>query len=892
MNIRVLVANGDEDARRLVERHLTLSGYEVLPATTGQQAQDIVYQHGPQVVIAAWTLPDMSGLELCQAIRSSDCTGFTYFIILASPSSNLQVAEAFDAGVDDFLAAPLNVEELLARLLAAVRVVNLETDLAKERLIAHKTNAELAVANHKLTRVATVDEVTRLINRREALRRLDEQWALAIRQAEPFSCMVFDVDHLEHINATYGYAAGDAVLRAAADVLRAQARTGEAVCRLRGEEFLVLCPGTPASTASVGAERLRRAVARKKVNHQEVELAVTVSAGVAERDAGVHTPEELLKRAEDALRAAKQTGRNRVCVAGETRLPSHPRPTATGISQLLSASFSHTTVRSPVTVLVVDDDPSARALCRAILQREGYEVKEAGDGLEAIASVKEFPPDVIIMDALMPNLDGLECTRHLKADADTREIPIIMVSALTSGEDVEASLETGVDEYITKPFRTKEFGLRVRSMVRLHRGKTELMRANAVRGEQARILAVLLDLSRGLATADKLETMLERILMVAGELTLSRRISIMLPDRERKVLTIADAIGIEPEVASQVRVPVGGAISGAVFLTGKPVVINSPDESPQTGHRYDSKFFASTPLISKAMNATDQVVGVLNITDRQGGRPYDDLELEYVDLICSVAASAIADYQSREASEEARDSIVSALATLAECRDTDTGSHLDRVTGYALILAEDLRANDRAGAAIDDLFLHDLQRAMPLHDIGKVAVPDHILLKPGKLTPAEMELMKKHADIGADTVRSVMARAPGARFLEMAEQIARSHHEWHNGGGYPQGLSGDDIPLAARISALADVYDALTTKRPYKNAIPHEESADIIRRGRGTQFDPAVVDAFCRREQDFAQLARELADDPPSPRGTTGATDNAPATTSDTEEREPALAGR
>jgi response regulator RpfG family c-di-GMP phosphodiesterase len=516
-------------------------------------------------------------------------------------------------------------------------------------------------------------------------------------------------------------------------------------------------------------------------------------------------------------------------------------------------------------VLIVDDDADARALCRQILQQEGYDVSEACDGLEALAEVGYALPDVIVMDTLMPNLNGLECARQLKTDPATREVPIIMVSARTEAEDIEAGLGAGVDEYIVKPFRHREFALRVRSMARLYQSRRELTRSNEVRGEQARALGILLELSRSVAAARSLDTIVERIVATAAELTVSRRVSIMLPDREGRYLTVAGALGIDEETVATVRVPIGGAIAGQVFLSGERIVVNTPDEQGPHAEGYDSAFFASAPLISGALSAADRVIGVLNITERCGGRPFDESELEYVDLLCNTAGSAVDEFMTHRARDEARDSIVAALATLAEYRDIDTGRHLDRVISYATILAEELRKVETFRVEIDDQFLQDLLRAMPLHDVGKVAIPDHILLKPGKLTPAETTIMRRHVETGAETLRSVMMRAPGAHFLKMAEQIAGSHHEWYDGSGYPQGLRGKDIPLAARIAAIADVYDALTTKRLYKSAMSHDSAVQVIRQAGGSQFDPAVVEAFVTRGADFARLAVELADEPASP---------------------------
>jgi putative two-component system response regulator len=254
---------------------------------------------------------------------------------------------------------------------------------------------------------------------------------------------------------------------------------------------------------------------------------------------------------------------------------------------------------------------------------------------------------------------------------------------------------------------------------------------------------------------------------------------------------------------------------------------------------------------------------VLVISGRTDARPFTALDLDYVELVCNIAAASLADWTARQARDDARDSIVIGLAKLAEHRDSDTGRHLDRVTRFAVLLAEELRSAEGLSGIITDQFISDLERAVPLHDIGKVAVPDYILKKPGPLTTEEMAVMRTHASIGAKTIRSLVERGPGAKFLTLAEQIAFGHHEWFDGRGYPAGLRGVAIPLAARIVAVADVYDAITTKRVYKEAMSHDRAVAIILQGAGTQFDPAVVNAFTKRESDFHRLARELADETP-----------------------------
>jgi putative two-component system response regulator len=214
---------------------------------------------------------------------------------------------------------------------------------------------------------------------------------------------------------------------------------------------------------------------------------------------------------------------------------------------------------------------------------------------------------------------------------------------------------------------------------------------------------------------------------------------------------------------------------------------------------------------------------------------------------------------------ETRDLALFALARLAESRDYETGEHLERVRAYAQILADDLAGQGTYG--IDEEFVKLMHQTSPLHDIGKVAIPDHVLLKPGRLDPEEFEIMKTHAEEGARTLTVALDQFPEAEFLRMARDIALYHHERFDGKGYPQGLAGDAIPLCARIFAVADVYDALVAKRVYKAAYSHEVAKKIMLQGRGSQFDPAVVDAFLRcenvirtvKERDTQTVAEEEA---------------------------------
>lgn len=197
-----------------------------------------------------------------------------------------------------------------------------------------------------------------------------------------------------------------------------------------------------------------------------------------------------------------------------------------------------------------------------------------------------------------------------------------------------------------------------------------------------------------------------------------------------------------------------------------------------------------------------------------------------------------------------------ALSKLAESRDDDTGKHLERTQIYCKILAEQLRGTFQG--QIDDDFIETIFHASPLHDIGKVSIPDAVLCKPGKLTSEEFELMKTHTVKGAETLQKTAATYTNNNYLQMGLEIARSHHEKWDGSGYPNGLRGEEIPLEASIMAVADVYDALTSKRCYKEAFSHEIAKAIILESRGSHFDPRLVDAFLAVEQEFNQVRARL----------------------------------
>jgi putative two-component system response regulator len=214
----------------------------------------------------------------------------------------------------------------------------------------------------------------------------------------------------------------------------------------------------------------------------------------------------------------------------------------------------------------------------------------------------------------------------------------------------------------------------------------------------------------------------------------------------------------------------------------------------------------------------------------------------------------------RVLSLETRDIAIFAMARLAESRDPETGAHLERVRSYSRLLAHQLATQAASRGQVTGEFVRLIYLTSPLHDIGKVGIPDSVLLKPGRLSDREFEIMKTHTTIGAETLGAAAQQFPGVSFLEMARDIALTHHERFDGSGYPRGLRGTEIPLSGRIVALADVYDALTSKRVYKKSFAHDVARNIILAEAGKHFDPALVDAFAATEDEFIAVRDRFAE--------------------------------
>ncbi len=306
------------------------------------------------------------------------------------------------------------------------------------------------------------------------------------------------------------------------------------------------------------------------------------------------------------------------------------------------------------SVLIVDPDPRCQDFCRQILGEAGFEVGQAAGSAEAQDLIEQRPPDVILVDAAACHGDVRAWAHCLKASPLTRDVPLILIVPADSPAEATADLDAGVDDCIMKPLRDGELVLRVRSAARLRQHRREELVLRELRGEQARMWGVLLDFSRSMARVMDLDTVLERIVTKAAEMTSSRRVSLMLPDESRKYLTIAKAVGIDEKIKNSVRVPIGNAVAGRAFASGRRLTTAEGTWRHAPAASYSGDSFVSIPIVASSLGVTEKRVGVLNITDRYDDRPFEEWEFEYVDLLGSVAGSAIDDTLWRRA----RDSLL------------------------------------------------------------------------------------------------------------------------------------------------------------------------------------------------------------------------------------------
>jgi diguanylate cyclase (GGDEF)-like protein len=268
----------------------------------------------PQIVVTDWLMPVMDGLEFCRALRATDWGQSMYVIMLTGEETEEKIIEAFEAGVDDYVTKPVNVRALSARMRAALHYVKLLDAWERDRAQLKQFAAELATSNRRLEHAAMTDLLTELPNRRAGMESLARFWSASMRTGQPVAALMIDVDYFKSVNDRHGHAVGDRVLQEVARAIQSAARKDDSVSRIGGEEFLLVCHDADPRAALLAADRLRRLVKALKISVGGVDIQVSVSVGVASREAGMESEDDMLRAADKALYAAKNAGRDRVCL--------------------------------------------------------------------------------------------------------------------------------------------------------------------------------------------------------------------------------------------------------------------------------------------------------------------------------------------------------------------------------------------------------------------------------------------------------------------------------------------------------------------------------------------------------------------------------------------------
>jgi two-component system cell cycle response regulator len=325
---RILCVDDDSMSLRLLATQLEKDGHEVMRASNGKEALKIAMRIIPQIVIADWQMPEMNGVALCKALRAFEAGRRVYMILLTGEKDEDLIVEAFDSGLDDYVLKPFKPKLLLARIRAGMRVVKMQERIDADKATMQKQVADLGVLNRRLKEVAATDVLTGLQNRRFAMDLLKENWDQSVQDDEPFSMIMVDIDKFKRVNDTFGHDVGDQVLKETAGVLRTNSDPPAGVCRIGGEEFLVILPETSGDKARAHAEKLRRAIEARVIKFGGFDGRVTASFGVATRLANTTGFEQMLKLADESLYRAKENGRNQVCFAQVDGKPVHPSPVA------------------------------------------------------------------------------------------------------------------------------------------------------------------------------------------------------------------------------------------------------------------------------------------------------------------------------------------------------------------------------------------------------------------------------------------------------------------------------------------------------------------------------------------------------------------------------------
>jgi response regulator RpfG family c-di-GMP phosphodiesterase len=470
-------------------------------------------------------------------------------------------------------------------------------------------------------------------------------------------------------------------------------------------------------------------------------------------------------------------------------------------------------------VIIVDDEESTVAICRFALQRLGMEVETALTASEALAKVRQEAFDLAVVDWLLPDGSGMALFRMM------REHLPQLVGILITGQNVadtnREALEAGFWAFLPKPFTISEFQATVERAAAYIRAIRER--------ERLELMISLSEVAQQIATSLETEEVLQRILHVALQQARADKVSIMLVDQSTSPprLRLVAAEGLSPDLLS-IEVPVGEGIAGQVVITGAPLLINA-----QTIHQFSPTalhYQGAGSALCLPLKVGSRVVGVLNLTRLTSDRPFSESDIRLYLVLAAQAALAI---ENAQLHQKIREGYIAALASFCKFAETlmpYRQGHSIRVGIYAKRLAEVV--------GLDKQEAEQLRIAALMQDLGLLKVPKEVLMKPESLTDEEWQLVKQHP------IWSLEMVDPPAILTETVEAAVRHHHERFDGNGYPDGLKGEQIPLPARLLAVADTFDALCSERPYRPAYSTEQALEEMRKVAGSQLDPDLTDAF------------------------------------------------
>ncbi len=497
-------------------------------------------------------------------------------------------------------------------------------------------------------------------------------------------------------------------------------------------------------------------------------------------------------------------------------------------------------------ILVVDDDVKVLEILDKSLSHRGHKVRTAAAGKEALDSCAEGIPDIVVLDLLLPDMDGRDVLKAIRANPGGEKVPVLFLSANADPDTRVNVLNEGAEDYLVKPFSLRELNAKIELVLgRSEKTKTleakqteledlvEIKERNAILANKElkkqilsmkTLFAVSQDLNRRLDSDELINGL---ALSLIGELQIASMAFFELENDGDEQLTLHDLKGFDKGRVEDLKLPVASEIVRWASETSKPRKIARNGDPLWSARLPDIRlavFEFVTPIIVR-----QELRGLVFTGPKLNGKEYKPFELDLLASLCNSAGTALEHARLFQQLESTYLSTVKALMSIVEAKDPYTRGHTERVAEFAVALGTKMK--------LDRLELRDLSFAAVLHDIGKLVVIENVLKKPGRLDTQEWEILKSHPTIGASIIENMS-------FLSGAVPLVRHHHERYDGGGYPDGLKGEGIPLGARIIAVADSFDAMTTDRPYRQALSREIALNTMIAKAGTQFDARVVENF------------------------------------------------